>query len=287
MNSSSEKSVRLPMLNGVPKNFQLWWMRFIAYVTVYKFSEAISKDVPDADMPLNEAEKLDESDDAQKKKIVVKKHNAVVMVNLSVVFTSEGTMGLVYQAINANWPNGLVPLLIKGLFKKYQPQDMVMQVELRQMLNKISMKKDSNLVTMFEQITSVENRYNTLTRKIPEEDLIVILLDKSTKDYKAMLMAEQRGTSMMLEDLELITNQHWHQISTSDEANEKGTEISLFAVNEIICFKCRCRGHKASIYPENNKGGAKGGSNKGGTKQKENRKCYRCSKVRHIMMNCY
>ena len=53
-------------------------------------------------------------------------------------------------------------MVIKGLFKKYQPQDMVTLVKLRQMLNKISMKKDANPATMFEQITSVENRYNTV-----------------------------------------------------------------------------------------------------------------------------
>ena len=82
-------------------------------------------------------------------------------------------------------------------------------------------------------------------------------------------------------------NQHWCQISASDEVNEKGTEILLSVVNEIICFKCRCKGHKASVCPETNKGGAKGGSDKGGTKQKEKRKCYRRSKVRHIMTNCY
>ena len=43
-----------------------------------------------------------------------------------------------------------------------------------------------NLATMFEQIASVENRYNTATRKIPQEELIVVVLDKSTIDYKAI-----------------------------------------------------------------------------------------------------
>jgi hypothetical protein len=73
------------------------------------------------------------------------------------VFTSEGTMGLVYKAMNANWPNGLAHLVIKGLFKKYRPQDTVTLMELRQMLNKIGMKKDVNSATMFKQIASVEN----------------------------------------------------------------------------------------------------------------------------------
>ena len=156
------------MFDGASKNFQLWWMRFNAYATVHRFAKAVSKDVPDADMPLSEAEVLDESTDAGKKRIAAKRRNAVAMASLSMAFTSEGTMGLVYKAMSADWPNGLAHLVIKGLFKKYQPEDTVTLVELRQMLNKISMKKDSNPATMFEQIASVENRYNTAKRKIQE-----------------------------------------------------------------------------------------------------------------------
>jgi hypothetical protein len=173
---------------------------------------------------------------------MAKRCNAVAMANLPMVFTSEGTMGLVYKAMSANWPNGLAYLVIKGLFKKYQPQqDMVTLVELRQMLNKISMKKDANLVTMFEQIASVKNRYHTVMRKIQEEELIAFILDKSTMDYKAMLIAKHRvrGTLLTLNDLKLVMNQHWFQISTSDEA---------------------------STCPENGKGSAKGGFQKGGIK---------------------
>ena len=105
---------------------------------VYKFHKVINKDAPDLDMPLNEAEVLDESNDAHKKKIAVKKRNAVAMANLLMPFTSEGTMGLVYKAMSANWPNGLVHQVVKELFKKYT----VTLIKLRQMLNKISMKKD-------------------------------------------------------------------------------------------------------------------------------------------------
>ena len=51
MQSSSEKSVKLPMFDGAPKNFQIWWMRFVAYAMVYKFNKVISKDALDLDMP--------------------------------------------------------------------------------------------------------------------------------------------------------------------------------------------------------------------------------------------
>ena len=117
--SSSEKSVKLPTFDRAAKNFQIWWMRFIAFVTVYKFNMTISKDAPDPDMPASEAEVLDESKDEEKKKIAVKNHNSVVMANLMMVFMNETMMGLVYKAKTKAWPSGLAHLVIKGLFKKY------------------------------------------------------------------------------------------------------------------------------------------------------------------------
>jgi hypothetical protein len=134
MNGSSEKLVRLLTFDGSHKNFQLWWTRFVAYVTVYKFVEAVRKDAPEADLSLSEMEVLDETNNDDKKKmlqqIAAKKQNAVAMANLLMAFTSAGTMGMVYKAMTTEWPGGLVHLVIKGLFKKYQPQDTMMRVEL-------------------------------------------------------------------------------------------------------------------------------------------------------------
>lgn len=92
MQSASEKSVKLPTFDGSPKNFQIWWVRFVAYATVYKFDKAISKDALDPDMPGSEAEELNATDDADKKKIAAKNRNAVAMANLAMAFTSEATM---------------------------------------------------------------------------------------------------------------------------------------------------------------------------------------------------
>jgi hypothetical protein len=61
MNSSSEKSVRLPTFDGSHKNFQLWWTRLVAYATINKFIEVINKDTRDPSMSANDAEALDES----------------------------------------------------------------------------------------------------------------------------------------------------------------------------------------------------------------------------------
>ena len=118
------------------------------------------------------------------------------------------------------------------LLMKYQPQDTVMLVELRQKLNKIMMKKGQDPATLFEQIAAVENHYNAVTKKIAKDEFIVVVLDKSTMEYKSILTTEQRvkGTLCTLDDLESTMNQHWRQIGGSNEA-EKNNKIFLAVVN--------------------------------------------------------
>jgi hypothetical protein len=110
-------------------------------------------------------------------------------------------------------------------------------------------------------------------------------------DYKAVLTAEQRarGTLLKLDDLELVVNQQWRQISSVDESNSGGTEVSLSAVNgaKIVCFKCGKEGHKASNCPKNGKGGGKGFTKGGAKGQKDKGKCYQCRKVGPIAPNCW
>ena len=130
MQSASKKSVKLPSFDGKAQNFGIWWMRFITFAMVYKFNKVINKDAPEMDMPLTEAEVLDEMKDENKKKIAAKNCNSVAMANLTMAFTSETTMGLVYKARTKDWPSGLAYLVIKGLFMKYRPIDMVTLVEL-------------------------------------------------------------------------------------------------------------------------------------------------------------
>ena len=88
------------------------------------------------------------------------------MANLSMAFTSEGTMGLVYKAMTPDWPGGLTYLVTEALNKKYRPQDTITRVELRQKLNKVAMKKNQDPATLFEQVSSIENQYNAPGVKI-------------------------------------------------------------------------------------------------------------------------
>jgi hypothetical protein len=87
------------------------------------------------------------------------------------------------------------------------------------MLNGNKMKKNKDPITLLsEQISSIENKYNTATKKIDEEDLIVVLLTAVPFEYQAILTCEQqrlKGTNLKLSDLEVVMNQYWRQTETN------------------------------------------------------------------------
>jgi hypothetical protein len=89
--------------------------------------------------------------------VKAKKRNAIAMANLTMAFTSEITMGLVYKAQTEEWPGGLAHLVVAALKAKYMPDDVITKVELRQMLSKVKMKKDEEPSILFEQLSAIEN----------------------------------------------------------------------------------------------------------------------------------
>jgi hypothetical protein len=110
-------------------------------------------------------------------------------------------------------------LVMSALVKKYQPQDTITRVELRQQLSAERMKSNEDPATLFEQLSSKENRYNTSAKKIDEEDMIAVVLDSAPIEYQAILTAEQeiKGASVTLSDLKVVMNQYWQQTSASRE----------------------------------------------------------------------
>jgi hypothetical protein len=70
------------------------------------------------------------------------------------------------------------------------------RVELRHQLNKVTMKKDADPVTLFEQLSAIENRYNTASRKIEEEDLIAVVIDAAPKHYQSVLTKKNSDYKM-------------------------------------------------------------------------------------------
>lgn len=214
MESTAEKTVKLPTFDGTHKKFPVFWMRFFAFAVVHKFSGALGKTAAEAALPANESDAIDPGD-AGKAARDAKSRNAVAMANFSMAFTTEAMMGLLYKAQTAEWPSGLAWKVVEGLFKKFQPQDTITRVELRQMLNKVSMKSNDDPATLFEQLSGIENRYNTPTQRLDPQDMIAVVLDAAPNEYKSILTAEQRlrAGGLNLGHLEEAMTQHWRDAS--------------------------------------------------------------------------
>ena len=282
--SASERSVRLPTFDGDEKNFQLWWMRFCAYARVYKFASA-AKRVRDSNLPLREDETIDVTTDPGKQRAEAKRANDVCMANLTMAFTSEKLMGLVYKATTTAWPSGQAYLVIDALFKRYVPQDLISKVELRREVNKVSMKKEEDPANLFEALSAIENKYNTAVFQIQSDELIATVLEKAPREYMSVLTTEQRvqGTRLTMNHLEEAMTQLYRSLYGSG-SEEKGDEIGLSSVDSsgVVCYRCKEKGHKAYECPKKNNG-SKGGSS--GKKFKG--KCNSCGKQGHKAADCW
>ena len=117
----------------------------------------------ETELPSTEDFAIYESTEAGRRQAAATKHNARAMAHLTMTFTSESSIASDYEAMTPEWPSGLAHVVVTALKKKYQPQDTMTRVELRQHLNRVSMKKDEDSNTLFEQLSAIKNRYNTAT----------------------------------------------------------------------------------------------------------------------------
>jgi hypothetical protein len=221
----SEKSVKLLSFSGEHKDFQIWWVRFWAYATVHKIVKALHQDGGEQAMPPTVMAAIDEATDAGKVSAAALRRNAVAMAHFTMAFYTEARMGIVYMAQSTDCPTGLAHLVVKFFFKKYTPADTISRVELRQKLNKVSMKKGDDPAVIFEQISSIRNQFNNALITIDNDNLIAVVLDAATVEYQSVLTSEQRnkGANLTIGYLESAMTQQWRQVLGITHAETEGT----------------------------------------------------------------
>ena len=57
------------------------------------------------------------------KQEAAKRRNALAMANLTMAFTAEVLMGLVYKASDEKWPGGQAWKIVKGLRTRFAPDN--------------------------------------------------------------------------------------------------------------------------------------------------------------------
>jgi hypothetical protein len=109
---NGNKSIKLQTFNGETKEAQIWLMRFKAYAGVYGFSESIEEN-PDVHLPKSEKVVIDDSTAIGKMELKARRSNQIALAHLTMAFTTEALMGMIYKARITDWPNGLAWMVMK------------------------------------------------------------------------------------------------------------------------------------------------------------------------------
>ena len=84
------------------------------------------------------------------------KRNKVTWAQLTLALNTELLLSSMNNSNDRNWPSGLAWKVVEKLKEKYQLNDRVSRVELRQKLNRIEIGKTDNPSQLFEQIVSIK-----------------------------------------------------------------------------------------------------------------------------------
>jgi hypothetical protein len=137
----------------------------------------------ESSMPSSDSVVIDLTTDAGKMLSAAKERNSLVMATLTMAFETENLFSLIYKTMSSDWPAGLAHEVVVQLFNKYSPDDRISRVELRTMLNGVSIKEAEDPSILFEQVSAIQNRYDTDTHKIEEEELIAVVMGAAPEKY--------------------------------------------------------------------------------------------------------
>ena len=139
------------------------------------------------------------------------RRNSEAYANLSLALNSKQLVRILVAGQTTDWPSGLAWRVVQALHRRFKPTDIISKIELWRMLNQISMSRKEDLVTLFEQLSKIENQFSTTINKA---NAIAIVMDATPDEYQAILNTEQRakGDEISLQDLAETMDQQWRSL---------------------------------------------------------------------------
>ena len=112
-NSLNVKTIQVPLFDGTPKSFSLFWTKFKAFAGMKGFQKAL-KESAKADLPTSEEVEVEEGSNADK----ARNRNLDAMTYLMMAFTTESNMTMIMHAQTDDWPSALAWKVVKELLEK-------------------------------------------------------------------------------------------------------------------------------------------------------------------------
>ena len=181
-----DRGGKIPTFDGEAKNFAMWWKKFLAFAAMSGFKD-ILKEERDKHLPGKEVSNDEIQSGLTKEQQTAIKKNGIAMISFSMAFTAEKAMNIIYASCNENWPEGEAYLVVRELMKRYRPLDTVSKIEMRQRLSRIKMKRGMDPSILFETLTSIQNQFLGPGKRLPADELIAIVLDVATEEYRPCL----------------------------------------------------------------------------------------------------
>jgi hypothetical protein len=118
---------RIPTFHGHIQNFPTWWKKFPAYATMAPIKSRL-KEERDVNLPEKEVSEIDKQDKKGKLARLAVSKNELAMASFLIAFTTNKAMNILYAACTENWHDGEAHLMVRELYKRYQPLDTVSKV---------------------------------------------------------------------------------------------------------------------------------------------------------------
>ena len=279
MDTDSTKNVRVPVFSGKQEDFQIWWMRFMAFATIMGFS-AVLTTTKHAAVPADQVE--DAADTADGKK--ARKWNLTAMYNITLAFTTEALMGLVFKSQTPEWPSGLAHLVVQGLFNKFRPQDNVSKIEVRRQLAAMKLKDKEDPAKLFERAGKIANQ-STGTNKVSDEDMLACVMSAFTDKCHPVItsLAITKGDALTINDLEVTTKAFFRiNVASKESANESTDNGSNSGQEYVLSNVNRGGGGNRGGRGGRGRGYSGRGRGNGGRKR-----CYLCNNEGHLKRDCW
>ena len=298
----SSTVVKLPTYKGVPAGYQKFRLRFSAYCNAKGFAIGLKPQA--VNMPTSETDVTDTDPLVAASKLAYVKANANAVSAYTLALEGDQVFQMVMSATTADWPNGLAHLITDKLEAQYQPHDLVAEIELDAKMQSIIMETNASPLLLFNQIAALQLGYSAPGRVIPDSKFYPMIIRVAPHQYDDVIQTALEAGTVSLDSIQTAMMKKYRfiiaknpKLGAASPASKSPIETALMANTDIVCYKCRAKGHKANDpnCPMKSKpyaGGAgrngnQGGNGNGNGNGKFRGKCNHCGMRGHKASDCF